>query len=136
MGLTPASQLLLFVCILGELDVITRTKTSTIQANQRTLSVPRAEEKKTEINSCIYTTKLVMSLRPNSYVVPLLCCCRAKPNPIYCIQTAQALIRSFTIVPLLDKCLNFMVFRGVILYRVQSFLFARTFLDIYPVVKL
>ena len=41
-------------------------------------------------------------------------------------------------MPQLDKCLKFMAFRGVILYRVKSFLSSRIdlILDIYPVVTL
>ena len=43
-----------------------------------------------------------------------------------------------TIVPQLDKCLKFLAFQGIILYRVQSFLSPRIDLNFrhYPVVTL
>ena len=48
-----------------------------------------------------------------------------------------SLSQFYGIVPQLDKCLNFMAFRGVILYGVQPFLFPGTDLNFrHPVVAL
>ena len=47
------------------------------------------------------------------------------------------LVIAATVVPQLGKCLRFMAFQGVILYRIQSFLSPRTDLNFrHPVVTL